>query len=90
MSMNIKNSEVERLAAEVAAITGESKTEAIRRALQERRARLSLRIADGDKSARLRRFLEQEAWPILPKKEAGRRLTRKEEERILGFGKEGF
>ena len=41
MPLNIKNSEVERLAAEVARLTGESKTEAIRRALDERRRRLS-------------------------------------------------
>ena len=35
MALNIKNAEVERLAAEVARLTGESKTEAIRRALDE-------------------------------------------------------
>lgn len=34
MALNIKNREVERLAAEIAALTGESKTEAIRRALE--------------------------------------------------------
>ena len=32
MALNIKNPDVERLAAEVADLTGESKTEAIRRA----------------------------------------------------------
>lgn len=40
MALNIKNQEVERLAAEVAKMTGETKTEAIRRALGERRQRL--------------------------------------------------
>ena len=40
MALNLKNAEVERLAAEVARLTGESKTEAIRRALDERRQRL--------------------------------------------------
>src|SRR4029453_11787484 len=40
MALNLKNAEVERLAAEVARLTGESKTEAIRRALEERRQRL--------------------------------------------------
>jgi len=34
MALNIKNPEVERLAADVARLTGESKTEAIRRALK--------------------------------------------------------
>jgi hypothetical protein len=40
MALNLKNAEVERLAAEVARLTGESKTEAIRRALYERKQRL--------------------------------------------------
>ncbi|HYD05907.1 MAG TPA: type II toxin-antitoxin system VapB family antitoxin, partial [Reyranella sp.] len=40
MALNIKNLAVERLAADVARLTGESKTEAIRRALEERKRRL--------------------------------------------------
>ena len=43
MALNLKNDEVELLAAEVAHLTGESKTEAIRQALLERRRRLSQR-----------------------------------------------
>ena len=39
MAMSIKDERTEQLAAEVAAIAGESKTEAIRQALIERRAR---------------------------------------------------
>lgn len=39
MALNLKNVEVDRLAAEVARLTGESKTKAIRRALEERRQR---------------------------------------------------
>lgn len=35
MALNLRYSDVERLAAEVAGLTGESKTEAIRRALEE-------------------------------------------------------
>jgi len=41
MALNIKNRRVEDLANEIAEITGETKTEAIRRALEERRQRLS-------------------------------------------------
>ncbi len=89
MALNIKNGAVERLAAEVARITGETKTEAVRRALEERRARLAYRVADGDRSARLRRFLEQEVWPEVPDDVFGRRLTRVAEEEILGYGAEG-
>lgn len=40
MSLNIKNPEAERLAAEIGAFTGESKTAAIIVALRERRERL--------------------------------------------------
>ena len=45
MALNLKNADVERLAAEAARLTGESKTEAIRRALEERQARLRGRPA---------------------------------------------
>jgi antitoxin VapB len=40
VSLNIKNPEDERLAAEVGALAGESKTAAVISALRERRARL--------------------------------------------------
>ncbi len=42
MALNIKNPYVESLLAEVALITGESKTEAVRKALEERRQRCFL------------------------------------------------
>ena len=87
--MNIKNEEVERLATEVARMTGESKTEAIRRALAERRQRLAYRIAPGDREAHARRFLEREVWPRIPEDQLGRRLSRSEEDEILGYGPEG-
>ncbi len=89
MPLNIKNLEVERLVAEVAALTGESKTEAVRKALQERRARLAFSESGDNRAARLQRFLEQEVWPAMPETELGRRLTHEEEEKILGFGAQG-
>jgi len=89
MPLNIKNPEVERLIAEVAGVTGETKTEAVRKALEERKARLAYRISGDNRRARLHRFLEQEVWPRIPGKELGRRLSRDEEEAILGYGKEG-
>ena len=53
VGLNIKNREVERLADEVARIAGETKTESIRRALEERRARLRLRLpASGQQRGR--------------------------------------
>jgi antitoxin VapB len=89
MALNIKNAAVERLVDEVARLSGESKTEAVRRALEERRARLSYRVVDGDRTSRLRRFLETEVWPTVPPQELGRRMTREEEEQLLGYGQEG-
>jgi antitoxin VapB len=88
MALNLKNAAVERLAAEVAKLTGESKTEAIRRALEERRRRLMGASAD-QRRARVVRFLEKSVWPTLPKGERGRRLTREEEDDILGYGPAG-
>ena len=88
MPLNIKNAEVERLAAEVARLAGESKTEAIRRALEERRGRLRHKSAD-HRRERVLQLLERTVWPTLPKRERGRRLTRAEEDRILGYGPGG-
>ena len=88
MALNLKNAEVERLAAEVARITGESKTEAIRRALEERRNRL--RVPDlAQRRERVLRLLRAKLWPALPKQQRGRRLSREEEDAILGYGPEG-
>ena len=88
MPLNIKNDEVERLAAEVARLTGESKTEAIRRALDERRRRLK-NASPRARRARVLRFLEDKVWAGLPPKERGRRLSREEEDAILGYGPGG-
>lgn len=89
MPVNIKNPEVERLLDEVVAATGESKVEAVRRALIERKARLGLRAHRADPWQQAVRFLEREVWPALPPGEAGRRLSRAEEDEILGYGPEG-
>jgi antitoxin VapB len=89
MALNIKNPEVERLAAQVAALTGESKTEAVRRALDERYARLRMRVSDAGRADRVRRFLEREVWARIPEDQLGRMPDRSERERILGYGKEG-
>jgi antitoxin VapB len=89
MALNIKNEEAERLAAEVARMAGESKTEAIRRALAERRQRLAFRLSPHDREARALHFLEQEVWPRIPDDQIGRRLSGDEEDEILGYGPAG-
>lgn len=88
MALNIKNSDVERLAGEVARLTGESKTEAIRKALEERRQRLK-GPSVAERRRRVLRFLETRVWPTIPKNQLGRRLTRAEEDDILGYGPGG-
>jgi antitoxin VapB len=89
MALNIKNGQVEQLVNEIASLTGESKTEAVRRALLERKDRLSLRVVRRDAASTFRRFLEEEFWPLLPASELGRRLSKHEREKILGYGTEG-
>jgi antitoxin VapB len=89
MAVNIKNERVERLLDEVAALTGESKTEAIRRALEERRDRLARSRAEINHADRLRRVLEREIWPAIPLVLASKTLTKAEEEQILGYGPHG-
>ena len=90
MALNIKNGQVERLAAEVARLTGESKTEAIRRALEERRNRLKATSTTKDtRRTRVLRFLEKSVWNRLPKSQKGRRLSRADEDEILGYGPGG-
>jgi antitoxin VapB len=88
MALNIKNAEVERLAADVARLTGESKTEAIRRALEERRRRLTS-VSTAGRRARVVMFLQKNVWSTIPKAELGRRLSRAEEDAILGYGPGG-
>ena len=88
MALNIKHAEVERLAAEIARLTGESKTEAIRRSLDERRQRLKGRTSE-QRRERVLAFLERKVWATLPEGERGRRLTRAEEDEMLGLGPDG-
>jgi antitoxin VapB len=88
MALNLKSPAVERLAAEVARLTGESKTEAIRRALEERHRRLK-RPPASERRERVLAHLRSKVWPAVPRKQLGRRLTRKEEDAILGYGPDG-
>jgi antitoxin VapB len=89
MALNIKDREAEKLAAEIAAMTGESKTRAVKVALQERRQRLALSAVQRDRGRELRRVLEEEIWPRIPRAVLGKKLSRRERERILGYGPEG-
>jgi antitoxin VapB len=82
MALTVKNPEVERLAEEVAHLAGETKTEAIRKALLERKARLER--SERSRSELIEEFLRK-MHDLLPK---GRRPTKEEEEEeeeVLGF-----
>ena len=84
MSLNIKNAEVERLAGEVAELAGETKTEAIRRALIDRRSRLR-GPSRTVQARRLQQFLEREVWSVVPKRLIGGRITSAALDEILGL-----
>jgi antitoxin VapB len=90
MALNIKDDETERLASEIAALTGESKTGAIRTALRERKERLVLERAAGDGVRGLRALLEREIWPTVPAAMIGHGPSTEEQDAILGYGPEGF
>jgi len=87
MALNIKDPETERLATELAALTGETKTRAVRVALEERTQRLTRR----SRRMPLLQYLEEEIWPRIPPDELDRPpMTRAEREEILGIGPEGY
>lgn len=58
MGLNIKNEEVQRLARELAAETGETMTSAIQRALEERLERLKRERDVTEKKRRVRELLD--------------------------------
>jgi antitoxin VapB len=86
MALNIKDPRTEQLAADLSRLTGETKTGAVRTALEERHEKLARK---GDRGRRLRRLLEDEIWPQVPADALGKPLTREEREAILGYGSEG-
>ncbi len=89
MALNIKDSETIRLADELAALTGETKTRTVRTALEERRQRLARGISPAERARRLIDVLEGEIWPQVPPEALGRPISRAQREAILGYGPEG-
>ena len=89
MALNIKNATVERLAADVAVLANDSKTEAIRRALMERKERLMAHRLKAGKRERLEPLLRNRIWPQIPTHVRGRRLSKRQREAILGYGPAG-
>jgi antitoxin VapB len=93
MALSIENQETEKLAAEIADLTGESQEEAVRRSLQERRDQLDLeplrkRRPRPRTKEELLHYMETEIWPLIPNR-GGPTITKEEKEEILGYGPAG-
>jgi len=69
--------------------TGETKTEAIRKALEDRRRRLT-GAPPAQRRGAVLAFLKKRVWSQVPKREIGRALSKTEEDAILGYGPEGI
>ena len=89
MAVNIKSERVERLLDDVTAMTGETKTEAVRRSLEERHERLLMARRHEDPTARLWRVMEREVWPTLPPAILERPHTKGDDDALLGYGPDG-
>jgi antitoxin VapB len=89
MAMNIKDPETERLAAEVAELTGDTKTGAVREALRIRRDQLQAEQNSARDGAAFVRFLEEEIWPQVSPANRGVPIGKAEREEILGYGPGG-
>jgi antitoxin VapB len=90
MALNIKDKETEALVAEIAALTGETKTGVVRRAARERLERLKLGSEDPRRDAEsMRRWLETEIWPLISDDLLGKSISKAEREEILGLGPDG-
>ncbi len=89
MAMNIEDPDAERLAAEVAELTGTTKTGAVRESLQLRRDQLRKHENAEERLKQMRRVLEEEIWPLIPPEELGKPISKEEWEDILGFGPGG-
>ena len=76
MGLNIKNLEVEALAAEVSALTGETKTEAIRQALLARKQ--SLTVPKRQRMDGFQEWLERDVWPNTKPEFRGKPVTKEE------------
>ena len=83
ISLNIKDPEVDRLAAELAARLHTNKTDAIRHALNAQLALLESNA--GNREEQLLNVMRTEIWPLLTDRTP---ITKREREEILGYDPE--
>lgn len=90
MALNFTDRETEKLATEIATLTGESEEEVVRQSLRERRDRLTPPARGGQKprsKEELLHFMETEIWPLIPEDQLGRPpMTKAERAKLLGYG----
>jgi len=89
VALTIKNPEVEKLAAEVARLAGETKTQAIRVALEERRLRLAERVVPEARAGEILQWLESEVWVHVPPGVRGRPHDNARDDADVGYGPSG-
>lgn len=103
MALNDKDKETEALVSKIASLTGETETEALRRAAAERLERLERGRSQGGRFSGGRRldydprqdaetfhyWLETEIWPLLKEENRGKPITKAEREELLGYGPGG-
>jgi len=70
-------------------LANESKTEAIRRALYDRKQRLLIHRNSAGRQDRLKELLRTRIWPEIPARLRGRGVSKMEREKILGYGPGG-
>jgi len=83
MPLNIKNKDVEELAAEVASLARESMTQAVLISLRDRKAGLLRRKKRDQRLLATRDFLERDVWP------GGQNEQPLTDDDLLGFGPNG-
>ncbi|MGC1166923.1 MAG: type II toxin-antitoxin system VapB family antitoxin [Solirubrobacterales bacterium] len=91
MALNFRDKETEKLAADIATLTGESEEEVVRQSLRERRDRLGPSPRPGHRprtTEEMLHFMRTEIWPLIPNR-GGPTITKEEKEEILGYGPAG-
>lgn len=77
------------LVKQLVALTGETEHDAVHKAIEERFLRLTGPANAAERGRRVLALLERRVWRHMPREQLGRRLSRAEEDQILGFGPEG-
>jgi antitoxin VapB len=89
MALHLEDPELAQLATEVADLARESEVEAVRKALLERKERLLESGARPQTRTDRAKPILDRFWANLKPDYRGRRLTREEEDELLGFGPDG-